>query len=171
MHDPPDSEAITLGYPRLVGPQGPRSEPGNLGPGWVGFDFATAFSKPVKMVNDAAMQALGSYEGGRMLFRGLGTGLGSALVTEHVVVPLELGRLPYDGERRPPPSSGDAPLVALGEALVRLRASEAGLAYELVAARADLQAVVSAVRGGRDEPSVRTLEGWRRECFIPEIGE
>jgi polyphosphate glucokinase len=92
-------EAVTIGYPGLVAPHGPRSEPGNLGPGWVGFDFASAFSKPVKMVNDAAMQALGSYEGGRMLFLGLGTGLGSALVTGHVVVPLELGRLPFDGER------------------------------------------------------------------------
>jgi polyphosphate glucokinase len=93
-----DYEAVTIGYPGLVGPHGPRSEPGNLGPGWVGFDFATAFGKPVKMVNDAAMQALGSYEGGRMLFLGLGTGLGSALVTGHVVIPLELGQLPFDGE-------------------------------------------------------------------------
>jgi hypothetical protein len=92
-------EALSIGYPGLVGPLGPRSEPGNLGPGWVGFDFAAAFGKPVKMVNDAAMQALGSYEGGRMLFLGLGTGLGSALITGHVIVPLELGRLMYDGER------------------------------------------------------------------------
>jgi len=92
-------EAISIGYPGLVGPQGPRSEPGNLGSGWVGFDFGSAFGKPVKMINDAAMQALGSYEGGRMLFLGLGTGLGSALVTGHVVIPLELGRLMYDGER------------------------------------------------------------------------
>src|SRR5439155_50365 len=58
-------EAISIGYPGLVGPQGPRSEPGNLGSGWVGFDFGSAFGKPVKMINDAAMQALGSYEGGR----------------------------------------------------------------------------------------------------------
>ncbi len=94
-----DYEAISIGLPALVGPQGPRSEPGNLGPGWVGFDYAAAFGKPVKMVNDAAMQALGSYEGGRMLFLGLGTGLGSALITGHVVVPLELGRLPYDTTR------------------------------------------------------------------------
>jgi hypothetical protein len=94
-----DYEAISIGYPGLVGSHGPRSEPGNLGPGWVGFDFAAAFGKPVKMVNDAAMQALGSYEGGRMLFLGLGTGLGSALITGHVIIPLELGRLPYDGER------------------------------------------------------------------------
>src|SRR5574339_574664 len=75
----------------------PRSEPGNLGPGWVGFDFATAFGKPVRIINDAAMQALGSYEGGRMLFLGLGTGLGSTLISENVIVPLELGDLPYPG--------------------------------------------------------------------------
>jgi len=93
-------EAISIGYPGLVGTNGPRSEPGNLGPGWVGFDFAAAFGKPVKMINDAAMQALGSYEGGRMLFLGLGTGLGSTLIAGHVVIPLELGRLLYDGERR-----------------------------------------------------------------------
>jgi polyphosphate glucokinase len=92
-------EGISIGYPGMVGAQGPRSEPGNLGPGWVGFDFAAAFGKPVKMVNDAAMQALGSYEGGRMLFLGLGTGLGSSLIAGNVIVPLELGRLPYDGER------------------------------------------------------------------------
>lgn len=92
-------DAISIGYPGQVGLHGPRSEPGNLGPGWVGFDFARAFDKPVKMVNDAAMQAMGSYEGGRMLFLGLGTGLGSALITGHVVVPLELGQLPYDCDR------------------------------------------------------------------------
>jgi polyphosphate glucokinase len=94
-----DYEAISIGYPGLVGTQGPRSEPGNLGPGWVGFDFAAAFGHPVKMVNDAAMQALGSYEGGRMLFLGLGTGLGSALIAGNVIVPLELGRLMYDSDR------------------------------------------------------------------------
>jgi polyphosphate glucokinase len=88
-------EALSIGYPGLVGPGGPRSEPGNLGPGWVGFDYAAAFDHPVKIVNDAAMQALGSYEGGRMLFLGLGTGLGSALIAENVIIPLELGRLPY----------------------------------------------------------------------------
>jgi hypothetical protein len=94
-----DYEAVSIGYPGLVGPHGPRSEPGNLGAGWVGFDFAAAFERPVRFLNDAAMQALGSYEGGRMLFLGLGTGLGSALIAENVVVPLELGHLPHqDGE-------------------------------------------------------------------------
>lgn len=91
---------ISIGFPGLVGPGGPRSEPGNLGPGWVGFDFSTAFGKPVRIINDAAMQALGSYDGGRMLFLGLGTGLGSALITDNVIVNLELGNLPFgDGER------------------------------------------------------------------------
>jgi hypothetical protein len=90
-----DYEAIAIGLPSLVGPAGAVSEPGNLGAGWVGFDFAAAFDHPVKIVNDAAMQALGSYEGGRMLFLGLGTGLGSALIANGVIVPLELGRLPY----------------------------------------------------------------------------
>lgn len=90
-------EAISLGYPGQVGPDGPRSEPGNLGPGWVGFNFAAAFDKPVRIMNDAAMQALGSYDGGRMLFLGLGTGLGSALISDGVIVPLELGQLSAPG--------------------------------------------------------------------------
>jgi predicted NBD/HSP70 family sugar kinase len=90
-------EAISLGYPGVVGPHGPRSEPGNLGAGWVGFNFAAAFDRPVRIINDAAMQALGNYDGGRMLFLGLGTGLGSALIADRVIVPLELGQLPYPG--------------------------------------------------------------------------
>src|SRR3954447_23132401 len=77
--------------------------------------------------------------------------------------------IPYEGERRPPPDAGDAPLIALGEALVRTRAAEAGLAYELVAARADLQAVVGAVRGNREEPAVRTLQGSRRALVGSEL--
>jgi hypothetical protein len=87
-------EAVSIGYPGLVGSYGPVCEPGNLGPGWVGFDFAAAFERPVKVLNDAAMQALGSYEGGRMLFLGLGTGLGSALIANRTIIPMELGHLP-----------------------------------------------------------------------------
>jgi predicted NBD/HSP70 family sugar kinase len=87
-------EAISIGYPGLAGAQGPRSEPGNLGAGWVGFNFAAAFERPVRIINDAAMQALGSYDGGRMIFLGLGTGLGSALIAQNVILPLELGELP-----------------------------------------------------------------------------
>lgn len=92
-----DYDAVSLGYPGLVGDGEPRSEPGNLGAGWVGFDYSAAFERPVRIVNDAAMQALGSYEGGRMLFLGLGTGLGSARVADNVIVTLELGQLPYKG--------------------------------------------------------------------------
>lgn len=88
-------DVISFGYPGRVGPRGPEAEPGNLTDGWKDFDFEAAFGKPVRMVNDAVLQALGAYDGGRMLFLGLGTGLGSALVTEHVVIPLELGDLPF----------------------------------------------------------------------------
>src|SRR5919197_1730477 len=93
-------EAVSIGYPGVVGARGPRSEPGNLGSGWVGFNFAAAFDRPVRIINDAAMQALGNYEGGRMLFLGLGTGLGSALIADRVIVPLELADLPAPGGPR-----------------------------------------------------------------------
>jgi len=86
-------QAVSIGYPGQVGAHGPRSEPGNLGPGWVGFNFAAAFERPIRIVNDAALQALGSYDGGRMLFLGLGTGLGSTLISDNVIVPLELGQI------------------------------------------------------------------------------
>ncbi len=88
-------DVITIGYPGPVTHGRLALEPANLGPGWVDFDFAGHFGKPVKIINDAAMQALGSYEGGRMLFLGLGTGLGSALIVDQVVAPLELAHLPY----------------------------------------------------------------------------
>ena len=88
-------DAVSIGLPAQVGPHGPITEPGNLGPGWVAFDFASAFECPVRLVNDAAMQALGSYDGGRMLFLGLGTGVGSALIADHVLLGLELGDLRF----------------------------------------------------------------------------
>ena len=90
-----DYQAVSVGFPGPVTDGRPAEEPRNLGPGWVGFDFDAAFGRPVHVVNDAAMQALGSYEGGRMLFLGLGTGLGSALVFEGVLASLELAHLPY----------------------------------------------------------------------------
>ena len=87
--------AVSIGIPAPVRGGRAIADPVNLGPGWVGFDFAGAFGVPTKLVNDAVMQAIGSYEGGRMLFLGLGTGLGSALIVEGVVEPLELGHLPF----------------------------------------------------------------------------
>ncbi len=86
---------VSIGYPGPVAHGRPVSEPRNLGAGWVGFDFGRAFGCPVKMINDAAMQALGSYKGGRMLFLGLGTGFGSALIIDGVLEPMELAHLPY----------------------------------------------------------------------------
>jgi polyphosphate glucokinase len=88
-------DVISIGYPGPVLRGRPIAEPWNLGGGWVGFDFASAFGVPVKIVNDAAMQALGSYQGGKMLFLGLGTGLGTAMIVEGIVEPMELGHLPY----------------------------------------------------------------------------
>ena len=92
-------EAVTIGYPGPVRKGRPVADPFNLGRGWRRFDFARAFQKRVVVVNDAAMQALGSYDGGRMLFLGLGTGLGTAVVEDGVVQPMELAHLPYrDGK-------------------------------------------------------------------------
>ena len=88
-------EAVSIGYPGAVLRGKPVAEPHNLGTGWVGFDFEAAFGCPVRLINDAAMQALGSYDGGKMLFLGLGTGLGSAMIVDGIVEPMELGHLPY----------------------------------------------------------------------------
>jgi polyphosphate glucokinase len=88
-------EVISIGYPGVVIHGRPVAEPFNLGKGWVHFDYQAGFGRPVKMINDAAMQALGSYRSGKMLFLGLGTGLGSALIVDGIVEPLELGHLPY----------------------------------------------------------------------------
>ena len=88
-------DVVSVGYPGPVVHGHPLAEPYNLGSGWVGFEFENAFGLPVKLVNDAVMQALGSYEGGRMLFLGLGTGLGSAMIIDGVIEPMEIGHLPY----------------------------------------------------------------------------
>jgi len=92
-------DCVSIGYPAPVTNGRPAREPHNLGAGWVRFDYAKAFGKPVRVVNDAAMQALGSYQGGRMLYLGLGTGLGSAFVSSGGVEPLELAHLPYRKNR------------------------------------------------------------------------
>lgn len=88
-------DAVSVGYPGPVLHDKPVAEPHNLGPGWVGFDYQATFGCPVKVINDAAMQALGSYQGGKMLFLGLGTGLGTTLIVNGIVEPMELGHLPY----------------------------------------------------------------------------
>jgi polyphosphate glucokinase len=88
-------EVVSIGYPGPVVHDRPMAEPHNLGKGWMGFNFAAAFKLPTKVINDAAMQALGSYRGGKMLFVGLGTGLGSTMIVDGIVQPMELAHLPY----------------------------------------------------------------------------
>jgi polyphosphate glucokinase len=124
-------DVVSLGVPAVVRAGRVVTEPVNLGTGWVGFDFEEAFGKPTKIVNDAAMQALGSYEGGKMLFLGLGTGLGSSLVVDGAVVPMELGHLPfrkatfedYVGERGRQQLGKKKWRAAVAEAIERLTAA------------------------------------------------
>lgn len=92
---PEDYDAVSIGYPGVVFRGRIAAEPFNLGHGWVGFDFEAALKKPVRIINDAAMQAVGSYTGGRMLFLGLGTGMGATLILDGIVEPMEFGHLPY----------------------------------------------------------------------------
>jgi len=108
-------DAVSIGYPGAVLHGKPVAEPRNLGSGWVGFNFAKAFGCPVKVINDAAMQAWGSYEGGRMLFLGLGTGLGSAMILDGVLEPMELAHLPYKKGRTYEEYVGKGGLRRLGK--------------------------------------------------------
>jgi len=108
-------DAVSIGYPGAVLHGKPVGEPRNLGGGWVGFRFHKAFGRPVRVINDAAMQALGSYRGGRMLFLGLGTGLGSALIIDGVLEPMELAHLPYEKGRTYEDYVGKAGLKRLGK--------------------------------------------------------
>jgi polyphosphate glucokinase len=108
-------EAISLGFPSTVSDGQITKDPKHLAKGWVGFDFQKVLGKPMRVVNDAAMQALGSYHGGRMLFLGLGTGLGSTLIWDRNVLPLELGDLPYRGVKRIEDVVGKAGLEEIGK--------------------------------------------------------
>jgi polyphosphate glucokinase len=121
-------DKVSIGVPSPVRTGQILAEPMNLGTGWVGFDFEEAFGKPTKVVNDAAMQALGSYDGGKMLFLGLGTGLGSALIVDNLIVPMELAHLPfrkgtfedYVGERGRQRLGGKKWQKAVTETILRL---------------------------------------------------
>lgn len=106
---------VAIGYPGVVVHDKPVSEPHNLAEGWVGFDYRKAFGKPVRILNDAAMQALGAYEGKRMLFLGLGTGLGSALIVDGVIEPMELAHLPYKSSKTFEDYVGEAGLKRMGK--------------------------------------------------------
>jgi polyphosphate glucokinase len=131
LSDDWEYDRVSVGVPGPVRRGQVVTEPVNLGPGWVGFDFEAAFGKPTKVINDAAMQALGSYEGGTMLFLGLGTGLGSALIVDGVVAPTELAHLPfrrgtfedYVGERGRKRLGKKRWRAAVAEAIERLTAA------------------------------------------------
>jgi polyphosphate glucokinase len=117
-------DVVSIGFPGPVVHGHPIAEPVNLGRGWIGFDFEKAFGRPVRIVNDAAMQAIGSYTGGRMLFLGLGTGLGSAMIIEDVVEPMELAHLPYRKGKTFEDYVGAAGLKRLGTKKWRRRVAD-----------------------------------------------
>jgi polyphosphate glucokinase len=112
---PDEYDAVSIGYPGMVVRGRIAAEPFNLGGGWMGFDFEAALGKPVRIINDAAMQAVGSYDGGRMLFLGLGTGMGATLILEGVVEPMEFGHLPYKHGRTYEQYVGQHGLERLGK--------------------------------------------------------
>jgi predicted NBD/HSP70 family sugar kinase len=162
-----DFDVISIGIPAPVARGKVMREPANLGRGWTRFDFATAAGKPVRIVNDAAMQALGSYEGGAMLFLGLGTGLGSGLIVDGTLVPLELARLPY-GEGEMEDQVGLRGLVKLGKRRWRKRVAE------IVAVLRSALAVDYVVLGGGNSRRLKELpEGCRlgSNAFACEGGE
>lgn len=146
-----DYDRIAMGYPAPVLDNKPVLEPHNLAPGWVHFDFQKAFGKPIRIINDAAMQALGSYRGGRMLFLGIGTGLGSALVIEGIVQPMELAHLPYRNGRTYEDYVGLRGLERLGKKRWRERTHEV---VDILAAALDIDYVVL---GGGNAKLLKTL--------------
>jgi polyphosphate glucokinase len=119
-----DYSVIAVGYPGPVRRGKPIKEPMNLGRGWVKFNYRKAFGRPVRVINDAAMQALGSYKGGRMLFLGLGTGLGSAMIIDGVLAPMELAHLPFKNGRTYEQHVGKAALEKIGKKRWRRRVAD-----------------------------------------------
>jgi polyphosphate glucokinase len=117
-------DVVSIGYPGPVIHGHPMREPYNLGGGWVGFDFGKAFRHPVKVINDAAMQALGSYKGGRMLFLGLGTGLGSAMIVDGILEPMEFAHLPFKKGKTYEDYVGERALERQGKKKWRRRVTE-----------------------------------------------
>ena len=150
-------DVVSIGYPGAVLHGKPVSEPSNLGSGWVGFNFRRAFGRPVNVINDAAMAAWGSYKSGRMLFLGLGTGLGTALVVDGVLEPMEIAHLPYKKGRTYEEYVGKTGLKRLGKKKWRLH-----VANVITRLRAALE-VNEVVIGGGNAKLLRTLpRGVRR---------
>jgi polyphosphate glucokinase len=158
-------DAVSIGFPSPVRDGRILSDPKHLGKGWVGFDFEKALGKPVRIINDAAMQALGSYRGGRMLFLGLGTGLGSALIWEKTVLPLELGDLPYCNGNIIEDYLGKPGLARLGE-----KTWQRGVEHALVQLKKSLIADYVVLGGGNakklDELPEGVERGHNRNAFL-----
>jgi predicted NBD/HSP70 family sugar kinase len=150
--------AVTIGYPGVVRNNAPVNEPQNLGIGWVGFDYSKAFGCPVKIVNDAAMQALGAYDGGKMLFLGLGTGLGSALIVDGIIIAMELGHLECGTKRTYEDLVGHRGLKRLGEEKWRRKVLEVMEGFR----RALLPDYV--VLGGGNSARMTRLPAGTRRC-------
>jgi polyphosphate glucokinase len=150
-------DVVSIAYPGAVLHGRPISEPRNLGSGWVGFNFRRAFGHPVKVINDAAMQAWGSYKGGRMLFLGLGTGLGTALVIDGLLEPLELAHLPYRKGRTYEEYVGKSGLERLGKKKWRRRVADV---VSRLKAALEVEDVV--VGGGNAKLLARLPRGVRR---------
>jgi polyphosphate glucokinase len=150
-------DVVSIGYPGAVLHGKPIGEPRNLGSGWVGFNFRRAFGRPVRLINDAAMQAWGSYKGGRMLFLGLGTGLGTALVIDSMLEPMELGHLPYKRDRTYEEYIGKAGLERLGKKKWRRHVADV-----IVRLRAALEVEDVVVGGGNAKLLRRLPRGVRR---------
>jgi polyphosphate glucokinase len=150
-------DVVSIGYPGAVLHGKPIGEPRNLGSGWVGFNFRRAFGRPVKLINDAAMQAWGSYKGGRMLFLGLGTGLGTALVIDGMLEPMELAHLPYRKGRTYEEYVGKTGLERLGKKKWRRHVADV-----IIRLRAALEVQDVVVGGGNAKLLDRLPRGVRR---------
>ncbi len=144
-------DVISIGYPGPVAHGRPLAEPHNLGKGWIGFNFEKAFGCPTQVVNDALMQALGSYEGGRMLFLGFGTGLGSAMIVDGLLEPMELGHLPYRKGKTFEDEVGAAGLERLGKKKWRHKVADV-IAHFVAALEPDY-----VVLGGGNAPKLGRL--------------
>jgi predicted NBD/HSP70 family sugar kinase len=158
-------DVISIGYPGAVIHGHPVHEPHNLGGGWVGFDFGKAFGCPVKVINDAAMQALGSYKGGRMLFLGLGAGLGSAMIVDGILEPMELAHLPYKNGRTYEDYVGVRGLERLGKKRWR------GHVTDVVKRLKDALCAEYVVLGGGNSKNIKKLPpgarlGDNRNAFV-----
>lgn len=174
-----DYQFVSLGYPGVVVHGRPLTEPSHLSPGWVGFDYHAAFGRPVKIVNDAAMQALGNYQGRRMLFLGLGTGLGSAVIVEGILEPMELAHLPYKKGRSFEDYVGMAGLERQGKRKWRIQVekvvkllSEAIQVDDVVLGGGNARLLKKAPAGARLADNSKAIEGgfrlWEKSYGGPD---